>query len=74
MTVFARRVALIHLMTVTLALSATTARAQTDDEYACRRAISKNLGKFVSTAFKDLTTCHRKRSLGKIPLSVNCCS
>jgi hypothetical protein len=72
MTVFARRVALIHLMTVTLALSATTARAQTDDEYACRRAISKNLGKFVSTAFKDLTTCHRKRSLGKIPLTVNC--
>src|SRR5690349_16609180 len=72
MRIFARRMVLLHLMAVTLVLSASTARSQTDEEYACRRAISKNLGKFVSTAFKDLTTCHRKRNAGAIPLSVNC--
>ncbi len=55
-----------------LGVLALPARAQTAAEIKCRDAIAKNLGKFVSTALKDVTGCHAKRSAGKIPLSVNC--
>jgi hypothetical protein len=72
MKVLARRMGLAHLLTAALALTATAAAAQTPDETACRKAMAKNLGRFVSTAFRDVTSCHAKRNAGKHPLSVNC--
>jgi hypothetical protein len=72
MMVFARRMVLVHLITATLALAATAAHAQSSDETACRKALAKNLGRLVSTTFRDVTSCHAKRNAGKHPLSVNC--
>ncbi len=63
------------LGTVLAALFVTTsvpARAQTDEEVACRRAISSNLGKFVAAAVKDIATCHRLRNAGRLPVATNC--
>lgn len=71
MPVAVRRSLAAAVAIVTL-VAASAAFAQTDDEIACRRAISSNLGKFVSTVFKDIATCHRRRDAGKLPLSTDC--
>jgi hypothetical protein len=55
-----------------LVLAAGAAEAQTSAEIACRNAMAKNLGKYVTVVFRDLATCHRKRSAGRLPLSTNC--
>lgn len=69
---FWRRTAGGALLLTFLFAGAPESRAQTSSEVACRNVISKNLAKFVSVAFKDISSCHRKRSAGKLPLSTNC--
>ncbi len=72
MIVLTRRMVAGHLVAAILVFAAAEAHAQSDKETACRRSMSKSLGRFVTTAFKDLVSCHNKRNAGRHPLSVNC--
>src|SRR6476659_4489934 len=48
------------------------ASAQTGGDAACRSAIASNVTKYVSSVLKTIGKCHKKRSGGKIALTVDC--
>lgn len=68
----AQRWSVASLIAAGLLAPISDARAQTAQEAACRSAISKNLEKFVSIVFKDLTKCHEQRDAGHLPPATNC--
>ncbi len=72
MQVFRRRLRVTGFVCFLFVTTAAAAHAQSAAETKCRTAIAKNLGKFVSVAFKDLTSCHAKRSADRLPLSTDC--
>ncbi|SVC68338.1 uncharacterized protein METZ01_LOCUS321192, partial [marine metagenome] len=67
---FAKVVAMLAV--VGLVFSSAPAHAWTKSEAKCRATISKGLGKYVSTAQKAISGCHKNRDKGKVGSGTDC--